>query len=138
MSQNIEATVVQELVEGSTPEERRAIAAWAQALLTIRNGSDDPFTKAREAFMATIDGKTAWPIIRRLGDAIKRNAWDERSNPERAGVAAATAMVALFGGMFAVLTALGSAIGAPMWIVFGSGDSIAHKLIAASDEPPLV
>lgn len=135
---SVEDKVVEELVEGSTPEERRALAAWAQQLLDVRNGSADPFTKAREAFMATIDGKTAWPMIRRLGDAIKRNAWDERSPAERAGVAGATAMVALFGGMFAVLTALGTAVGAPMWIVFGSGDDVARKLIAASETPPLV
>lgn len=135
---NVEAKVVEELIEGSTPEERRAIAAWAQKLLDIRNSSDDPFSKSREAFMATIDGKAGWPIIRRLGDAIKRNAWDERSPAERAGVAGATAMVALFGGMFAVLTALGTAVGAPMWIVFGTGDDVARKLIAASDEPTIV
>lgn len=134
---SVEDKVVEELIEGSTPEERRALAAWAQALLDVRNSSADPFSKARDAFMATIDGKTAWPMIRRLGDAIKRNAWDERSPAERAGVAGATAMVALFGGMFAVLTALGTAVGAPMWIVFGSGDDVARKLIAASDAPPL-
>jgi len=40
--------------------------------------------------------------------------------------------------MFAVLTALGTAVGAPMWIVFGSGDDVARQLIAASDEPSLV
>lgn len=135
---SVEDKVVEELIEGSTPEERRAIAAWAQKLLDIRNSSDDPFSKSRGAFMATIDGKAGWPIISRLGDAIKRNAWDERSPAERAGVAGATAMVALFGGMFAVLTALGTAVGAPMWIVFGSGDDVARKLIAASDEPTIL
>ena len=138
MSSNIENQVADELIEGASPEERRALAAWAGALLRIRDSSDDGFCKARGAFMATIDGSTAWPIIRRLGDAIKRNAWDERSTAERAGVGAATAMVALFGGGFAVLTALGTAVGAPLWIVFGSGDGMAKRLVAAEFDGPAV
>lgn len=133
MSDGLEAQVAEELIEGATPEERDALAAWASRLLDIRANSDDGFSKARDALMATVDGKTAWPLIRRLGDAIKRNAWDERSNPERAGVAAATAMVALFGGGLAVLTVLGSAVGAPLWIVFGSGDGLAHRLAAKTE-----
>ncbi len=130
-----EAKFVEELIEGATPAERAAIAAWATRLLAVRDGGEDGFSKAREAFMATVDGTTAWPLIRRLGDAIKRNAWDERSGPEKAGVAAATAMVALFGGTFAALAALGTAAGAPLWIVFGSGDGLAQKLIAAAGDP---
>ena len=134
MIQNLEAQVATELLEGATPAERTAMADWARHLLSIRDGSDDGFGKARSAFMATVDGTTAWPVIRRLGDAIKRNAWDERSATERAGVAGATAMVALFGGTFAVLGALGTAVGTPMWIVFGSGDGFARRLVAAADE----
>ena len=78
--------------------------------------------------MATLDSTTAWPLIRRIGDAIKRNAWDERSTTERAGVGAAAAMIALFGGTFAVLGTLGTAVGTPLWIVFGSGDGFARVL----------
>ena len=124
-----EIKAADELMEGATPEERAALAAWAGSLLAIREGSDDGFGKARAAFMATVDGAAAWPLIRRLGDAIKRNAWDERSSAERAGVAGATAMIALFGGTFAVLAALGTAAGAPLWIVFGSGDGLARRLV---------
>lgn len=133
MGSTVEARVVEELVEGASAEDRRALAAWAAALLSARDSDDDGFAKARAAFIATIDGKTVWPLIRRLGDAIKRNAWDERSATERAGIGAATAMVALFGGTFAVLTALGTAVGAPLWIVFGSGDDLARMLVAADD-----
>lgn len=133
----VEAKVAEELVEGATPEERAALAKWAAALLAARDSSADPFTKARDAFMATVDGSTAWPLIRRLGDAIKRNAWDERSNTERAGVGAAAAMIALFGGTFAVLGALGTAVGTPLWVVFGSGDDMARRLVDANAQPPL-
>ena len=133
----VEDKVAEELVEGATPEERAALAKWAAALLAARDSSADPFTKARDAFMATVDSSTAWPIIRRLGDAIKRNAWDERSTTERAGVGAAAAMIALFGGTFAVLTALGTAVGTPLWVVFGSGDGMARKLVDANTQPPL-
>lgn len=131
MSNTVEAQVAEELIEGASPEERRALADWAGRLLAIRANTEDGFSKARDALTATVDSKTAWPLIRRLGDAIKRNAWDERSGTERAAVAGATAMVALFGGMFAVLTALGTAVGAPLWIVFGGGDDLARRLVAA-------
>ncbi len=137
MTDKIETQVATELLEGATPEERAAIAKWANTLLDIRGSSDDGFSKAREAFMATVDGTTAWPLIRRIGDAIKRNAWDERSTAERAGVGAATAMVALFGGTFAVLGTLGTAVGTPLWIVFGSGDGFARLLVAGNAELPL-
>ena len=137
MINKLETQVADELMEGATPEERQALATWAGALLRIRDNGEDGFSKARDAFITTIDGSTAWPIIRRLGDAIKRNAWDERSTAERAGVGAATAMVALFGGGFAVLSALGTAAGAPLWIVFGSGDGLARRLVAAGLEPPV-
>lgn len=130
MSDTMEARVADELIEGATPEQRAALAAWASRLLAIRDDAEDGFGKARSALAATVDGKAAWPLIQRLGDAIKRNAWDERSPTERAGFAAATAMVALFGGGLAVLTVLGTAVGAPLWIVFGSGDGLARRLVA--------
>lgn len=132
MSNTVEAQVANELIEGASPEERQALAAWAATLLTIRHNTEDGFSKARDALTATVDSKVAWPLIRRLGDAIKRNAWDERSGPERAAVAGATAMVALFGGMFAALTALGTAVGTPLWVVFGGGEELAQRLVAAS------
>ena len=132
MSETMETKVATELTEGATPEQRAALAAWAGRLLAIRDDSEDGFGKARSALLATVDGKAAWPLIQRLGDAIKRNAWDERSNPERAAVGGATAMIALFGGGLAVLTVLGAAAGAPLWVVFGSGDGLARKLFAAA------
>jgi len=128
----MEDRVATELTEGATPEQRAALAAWAAHLLSIRDDSEDGFGKARSALMATVDGKAAWPLIQRLGDAIKRNAWDERSGAERAAVGGATAMIALFGGGLAVLTVLGSAVGAPLWIVFGSGDGLARRLVAGA------
>ena len=132
MTDRVENQVATELLEGATPEERLALSKWASSLLAIRDSSDDGFGKARSAFMTTVDSTTAWPLIRRIGDAIKRNAWDERSTTERAGVGAATAMVALFGGTFAVLGALGTAVGTPLWIVFGSGDEFARQLVSGS------
>jgi len=128
----MEDKVAAELLEGATPEQRAALAAWAGHLLTIRDDAEDGFGKARSALTATVAGKAAWPLIQRLGDAIKRNAWDERSGAERAAVGGATAMIALFGGGLAVLTVLGAAAGAPLWIVFGSGDGLARKIVAAA------
>lgn len=127
-----ETKFADELIEGASADERAALATWATKLLAVRDSGEDGFSKARDAFTATIDGTTAWPLIRRLGDAIKRNAWDERTGPERAGVAGAAAMVALFGGTFAVLGALGTAVGAPLWVVFGSGDGMARRLVAGA------
>lgn len=138
MTDRVENQVATELLEGATPEERLALSKWASTLLGIRDSADDGFGKARAAFMATVDSTTAWPLIRRIGDAIKRNAWDERSTTERAGVGAATAMVALFGGTFAVLTALGTAVGTPLWIVFGSGDGFAKQLVSGNSDAPIV
>ncbi len=130
MTDTTESRVADELLAGATPEQRAALAAWATRLLAIRDDAEDGFGKARSALLATVDGKAAWPLIQRLGDAIRRNAWDERTAAERAAVGGATAMIALFGGGLAVLTVLGAAAGAPLWIVFGNGDGLARKLVA--------
>lgn len=135
MSEAMEDKVAAELTAGATPEPRAALAVWAGRLLVIRDDAEDGFGKARSALLATVDGHAAWPLIQRLGDAIKRDACDERSPAERAAVGGATAMIALLGGGLAALTVLGAAAGAPLWIVFGNGDGLAKKLNAAAAAP---
>jgi|SRR5690606_23115558 len=53
--------------------------------------------------------------------ALKDLAWDDRSLPARLGIAAAVVTAITFGGQGAGIAALGTAIGVPLWVLFGAG-----------------
>src|SRR5690606_15189222 len=55
------------------------------------------------------------------GKAVKELGWDNRGLSGRLGIATAIATVVVFGGQGAGIAALGTAIGVPLWVVFGAG-----------------
>jgi hypothetical protein len=55
------------------------------------------------------------------GKALKELGWDNRGLSGRLGIATAIATVVVFGGQGAGIAALGTAIGVPLWVVFGAG-----------------
>lgn len=56
-----------------------------------------------------------------LAQSLKSVAWDNRSLPARLALSASIAVVIMFGGQGAGIAALGSAIGVPLWVLFGAG-----------------
>lgn len=56
-----------------------------------------------------------------VASALKQIAWDERGLKARLALSGAVAGVVLFGGQGAGIAALGTAIGVPLWVVFGAG-----------------
>ena len=55
------------------------------------------------------------------GKALKELGWDNRGLSGRLGIATAIGTVVIFGGQGAGIAALGTAIGVPLWVVFGAG-----------------
>ena len=102
------------MVEGASPAVRTAIAAWAETLLGIRSARDGAFTEASGAFRANADTRIIWPILKRLGKAIKCNAWDKQGRQGRAIAVGGAAAVAFFADGLAAFAAPGSALAVPI------------------------
>ena len=124
-----QAVAVVEVVEKASPSERLALQEWASRLLLIRNSELTPTRKARAAIAATVSAKVVWPAVRIAAIKLREVGWDNRSRSARFGLIGAAVGVALAGGQSAGIAALGTAIGVPLWVVFGAGAAFANGLI---------
>lgn len=134
-----------------TPEERAALIPWLEKLLDLRQDQNkNRVTKAREAFKITADSKVLLPILRLIaqeagfaefdGKEIKFKStkailgsllrfWDRQSLPSKLGISASVVAMSLFGTQGAGIAALGTAIGVPLWVVFGAGGAWAGIML---------
>lgn len=132
--QSEQAVIVQDLVDDANLEQQQALLEWGKELLAIRHSDDSVGAKARAAVSATARLKVVWPMVRVMLHRLKRLGWDERSWKARLGIGTVAATVAIFGGQGAGIAALGTAIGVPLWIVFGAGGTFAGLLIDELEE----
>lgn len=113
------------LVRALEPPEQAAVGEWAKALLELRSSGISRKEKAREAIAATYRSRVpltvAKVIVRRAADLV----WTDRSWAFRMAAAAATATVTIAKGKGAGIAALGTAVGVPLWVVFGAGAALA-------------
>ncbi len=129
-----QVVIVQDLVNDANLEQQQALLEWSKELLAIRQSDDSVGAKARAAVSATARRKVVWPMVRVMLHRLKRLGWDERSWKTRLGIGAVAATVAVFGGQGAGIAALGTAIGVPLWIIFGAGGTFAGLLIDELEE----
>lgn len=101
--------------------EKEAIRLWIEKLLAIRASNLSSAQKAKQAIAATGSSHVVLPTVKMLAREIKRLTWDERSRKGRMGLGGAAVGLALFGGKGAGIAALGTAVGVPLWVVFGAG-----------------
>ena len=125
-SQSLE---IQKLATASSNEDILILISWAESLLKLRLSTKSRALKTREAIMSSFQIKRLRPMIKLVAGLIKKHGWDQRSKRSRLGIAVSAATVTLFGGQSAGIAALGSAIGAPLWVVFGSGAMFAETII---------
>lgn len=109
--------------------ERTALEKWGNDLLRIRDSDIDTLEKATQAISLTLDAEVIWPVVTMLGSEIKRVGWDERSLPARLGLSGVALAAAVFSGKGAGIAALGTAVGVPLWVVFGAGGTFIGVLI---------
>ena len=86
----------------------RELSTLSQDLLNTYHSSLSGITKLKQAAALT-------------GKALKELGWDNRGISGRLGIATAIATAVIFGGQGAGIAALGTAIGVPLWVVFGAG-----------------
>lgn len=117
------------VVEKVPPEHRPALMAWAQELLAIKDSPGSPWQKAKAAMEATREARLIWPTLKAIAARIKSIGWDTRSGPARAFMITAAVSASVFGGKAAGIAALGTAIGVPLWVVFGAGAGFATAVV---------
>lgn len=118
--------------------EQTAPLHWTQGLLEIRDANVAKRQKLAEVAKLTKKYKVAWPIAKIMAAKLKEIAWDNRSTRMRVGLGTAAAAFAAFGSHAAGIAALGTAIGLPLWVVFGAGATFAWMLVEELQErkPP--
>ena len=92
------------IADAATPSDLKALA---EKLVAI-NASEKGLSKIKQATIVLVKG-------------LKSTAWDNRSLTARLGLSGAIAAAIFFGGQGAGIAALGTAIGVPLWVVFGAG-----------------
>ena len=77
----------------------------------------------------TKDKRIIFPILKSISKAVKKFAWDKRNAKSRLGILGLGLGLTVFAGQSAGIAALGSAVGVPLWIVFGAGGTFAGFII---------
>jgi len=77
----------------------------------------------------TADKQVLGVLTKGSGRLLAKHAWKDRSWRGRIGLSAAALATLVTAGQGAAVAVLGSAVGVPLWIVFGSGGSFAAALL---------
>ena len=101
--------------------EKEALRIWIERLLEIKDSDLTAAQKAKEAISVTGSSNVVLPTVKMIARETKRLAWDNRGLKGRLGLGGAAVGIAIFGGQGAGIAALGTAIGVPLWVVFGAG-----------------
>lgn len=146
--QNLKLT--QLVVTSSSLEQKAALVPWLEALLAIKTSNSSVVEKARRAFAVTADSKVILPILQLIAKELRlelldakklkvssvnsvlmslKDLWSKQSLPAKLGISASALAMAIFGSQGAGIAALGTAIGVPLWIVFGAGGAWAGVVL---------
>jgi len=143
---NDQRALVLRVLKHATADEKEALKAWAEQLLLLRQTNLSVARKAREALALSVSNQVAIPIMALIAKELKldridvskirlssyrqvlssiRRFWADRSLAAKLGIGASTVALAVFGTKGAGIAALGTAVGVPLWVVFGAGATFA-------------
>jgi hypothetical protein len=124
MSENelqLQKQLATRIAANASASEKEAIGEWIDRLLVVRASQLSSLQKAKLAISVTSDSEVVLPTVKIIGREAKRLAWDDRSVKARIGFGGTAIALAVFGGQSAGIAALGTAVGVPLWVVFGAG-----------------
>jgi hypothetical protein len=101
--------------------EKQTLARWIEDLIEIKSCGLPALERARRAISLSASSTLMIATVKMVGREIKRHGWDNRSRSARFGLSGAAVGLAVFGGQGAGIAALGTAIGVPLWVIFGAG-----------------
>ncbi|MGB8378776.1 MAG: hypothetical protein WCE70_09990 [Rhodanobacteraceae bacterium] len=121
MIDNDQKQLAVRIASNANESEKEALRLWIEKLLELKASNIPAPQKAKQAILLTANSKVVVPTVKIIARQTKRVTWDERSLKGRLGIGGAALGLALFGGQGAGIAALGTAIGVPLWVVFGAG-----------------
>jgi hypothetical protein len=102
---------------------------WLRELLALRKSRVGSTEKVKRVAEITLRSGSIKHLSVLLAAELKRVGWDERSWPSRLALAGVLVAIVPFWGEGAGIAAFGSAIGVPLWVVFGAGGAFAGVLL---------
>lgn len=121
------------LIEQTNAKERTTLISWLENLLALRaENSLSAREKTKRAILLTKNKKIIFPMIKMIAKQMKTHLWDHRNSGSRFALIGTGIGLSFFSGQSAGIAALGTAIGVPLWVVFGAGASFAGLLINAA------
>jgi hypothetical protein len=109
------------IAASASDAEKEVLRQWIERLLELKTLPLQPLDKAKQAISLTAKSDVVVSTVKLVARETKRLGWDERGVKGRLGIVGAGAGLALFGSQGAGIAALGTAIGVPLWVVFGAG-----------------
>jgi len=116
------------VVDQASAAQKSALLRWAETMMQIRSSDLSIFEKAKRSIVVTANSETILPLVKFAAAEVKRMGWTDRSFPARLSIGAAVTALTL-SGSGAGIAALGTAIGLPLWVVFGAGGAFAGVII---------
>lgn len=113
--------LVVRIAQSTDESAKQALRAWIEELLQIRQSNDGWWQKFRQAVSANARSEVILPIVKAMALELKRIGWDQRTAVGRSIIFGSGFGLLLLGGKSAGLAAFGTAIGVPLWVVFGAG-----------------
>ena len=116
------------IIEATQPEHLAALEKWAQAMVEINSRPVSRLEKLKAALRSSSDREILAPILKVVWSETKRIGWDERGLAARMALGSATLALTL-SGQNAGIAALGTAVGVPLFVVFGAGGALAGVIM---------
>jgi hypothetical protein len=111
------------------PAQREVLADYMASLILLRQRELPAQTKVLDSIDLTADRQVLGVLTKGSGRLLAKHAWKDRSWAARIGLSAAALASILTAGQGAGIALLGTAVGVPLWIVFGAGGTFAGVLI---------
>ena len=122
-------TKLHEFVAGLTNEEQVALTGWLTELLKIKASKTTRKQKLNQISALLKKSIPLLPVIKHLANETKRIVWEERKGGFRSFIAGSAFAIFLFGFQGAGIAAFGTAVGLPLWVIFGGGSTLAYSLL---------
>lgn len=141
--------IVTKVLSNANVDEKIALSQWAEQLLAIKRSDYSKVVKGKEAIKLTARSRVVIPVLKIIAKEFKldgfdiskikitsykqvlksiKQFWTKRSLPVQLGIGVSTIAAVIFGSQGAGIAALGTAIGVPLWVVFGAGATFAGVL----------
>ena len=129
VGKNEHGKVARAVVSELDPAQREVLADYMASLVLLKEQDLPAQTKVLDSIDLTADRQVLGVLTKGSGRLLAKHAWKDRSWAARIGLSAAAIASILTAGQGAGIALLGTAVGVPLWIVFGAGGAFAGELL---------